>query len=130
MILRRGYGFLSFSYSMGLYECQLPGLYSSIGAGEADGGVGVSPQPHPLPPNQQARAQIYKRLSSPGIDSARLCSLAGRYDNPIPTRFPAPIDCSKIPAQALTITRTCTVHTHWRRGLTQTGVEIPTYTQR
>jgi hypothetical protein len=34
-----------------------------------------------------------------GIDPARLCSLAGRYDNPIPTRFLAPIDCSKIPAQ-------------------------------
>jgi hypothetical protein len=34
------------------------------------------------------------------IDSAGLnSSLAGRYDNPIPTRFLAPIDCSKIPAQ-------------------------------
>ncbi len=33
-----------------------------------------------------------------GIDSARLCSLAGRYDNLIPTRFLAPIDCLKIPA--------------------------------
>ncbi len=33
-----------------------------------------------------------------GIDSASLCSLAGRYDNPIPTRFLVPIDCSKIPA--------------------------------
>jgi hypothetical protein len=32
-----------------------------------------------------------------GIDSASLCSLAGRYDNPIPTRLLAPIDCSKIP---------------------------------
>jgi hypothetical protein len=26
-------------------------------------------------------------------------SLAGRYDNPIPTRCLAPIDCLKIPAQ-------------------------------
>jgi hypothetical protein len=33
-----------------------------------------------------------------GIDPASLCSMAGRYDNPIPTRFLAPIDCSKIPA--------------------------------
>ncbi len=33
------------------------------------------------------------------IDSASLCSLAGRYDNPIPTMFLASIDCSKIPAQ-------------------------------
>ncbi len=34
-----------------------------------------------------------------GIDSTSLCSLAGRYDNHIPTWFPAPIDYSKIPAQ-------------------------------
>ncbi len=34
-----------------------------------------------------------------GIDSASLCSLAARYENPIPTWFLAPIDCSKIPAQ-------------------------------
>jgi hypothetical protein len=27
-----------------------------------------------------------------------MCSLAGRYDNHIPTRFLAPIDCLKIPA--------------------------------
>ncbi len=31
-----------------------------------------------------------------GINSASKCSLASRYDNPIPTR--PPIDCSKIPA--------------------------------
>ncbi len=34
-----------------------------------------------------------------GLNSASLCSLAGRYDYPTPTRFLAPIDCSKIPAQ-------------------------------
>ncbi len=34
-----------------------------------------------------------------GTNSARLCSLAGRYDNRISTRFIAPIDCLKIPAQ-------------------------------
>jgi hypothetical protein len=33
-----------------------------------------------------------------GMNSASLCSLTGRYDNPIPTRFLAPIDCLKIPA--------------------------------
>jgi hypothetical protein len=33
-----------------------------------------------------------------GMNSASLCSLAGRYDNPIPTRFLASIDCLKIPA--------------------------------
>jgi hypothetical protein len=32
-------------------------------------------------------------------DFARLCSLAGRYENPIPTRFLAPKDGCKIPAQ-------------------------------
>ncbi len=31
-----------------------------------------------------------------GIDSASLCSLAGRHENPIPTWFLAPKDCSKI----------------------------------
>ncbi len=31
------------------------------------------------------------------IDSASLCSMAGRYDSPIPTRFLAPIDWYKIP---------------------------------
>ncbi len=34
-----------------------------------------------------------------GMNSASLCSLAGRYDNPIPLRFLAPIDTLKIPAQ-------------------------------
>jgi hypothetical protein len=29
------------------------------------------------------RAQIYKRLRGPGIDSASLCSLAGRYYYPL-----------------------------------------------
>ncbi len=33
------------------------------------------------------------------FDSASLFSLAGRYDNTIPTRFLAPLDCSEIPAQ-------------------------------
>ncbi len=33
-----------------------------------------------------------------GMNSASLCCLAGRYYNPIPTRFLAPIDCFKIPA--------------------------------
>jgi hypothetical protein len=36
-----------------------------------------------------------------GINYASLCSLAGRYDNPIPTRFLAPVDCLKIPALLL-----------------------------
>jgi hypothetical protein len=36
-----------------------------------------------------------------GVNSASLRSLLGRYDNPIPTRFLAPIDCLKIPALEL-----------------------------
>jgi hypothetical protein len=35
------------------------------------------------------------------MNSASLCRLADRYDNSIPTRFLAPIDCLKIPAQDL-----------------------------
>jgi hypothetical protein len=34
-------------------------------------------------------------------NSASLCSLAGQYDNPIPPRFLAPTDRSKIPALVL-----------------------------
>jgi hypothetical protein len=47
-----------------------------------------------------SRAGICKLLWSRffGIDSASLCSLAGRYDNPIPTLFLAPIDFLKIQA--------------------------------
>jgi hypothetical protein len=33
-----------------------------------------------------------------GINSASLCSLAGRYDNPIPSRCLAPIEFLQIPA--------------------------------
>ncbi len=32
------------------------------------------------------------------MNSASLCKLAGRYDNPLPPRFLAPIDSLKIPA--------------------------------
>jgi hypothetical protein len=35
-----------------------------------------------------------------GVDNASLFRLAGRFDNYIPTRFLAPIDCYKIPALA------------------------------
>ncbi len=34
------------------------------------------------------------------MKSASLCSLVGRYDNPIPTRFLSPLDCLKIPSLA------------------------------
>ncbi len=50
------------------------------------------------------RVRNFKLLGSPGIDSKELilnlCRPAGRYDNPIPTRFRAPCECLKFPAQA------------------------------
>ncbi len=50
------------------------------------------------------REGSFKLLRSLGTDSkesipAGICSLAGRYDNPVSTRCLARIDCSKIPAQ-------------------------------
>jgi hypothetical protein len=38
---------------------------------------------------------------------ARLHRLAGRYNNLVPTRFLAPIDCSKIAAQVHTVYTVC-----------------------
>jgi hypothetical protein len=50
------------------------------------------------------------------MNSASLCSLAGRYENPIPPRCLAPIDFLKIPAQ---IVRGADVRVHWGRGATK-----------
>ncbi len=36
-----------------------------------------------------------------GMNSASLCSLAGRYDNPVPLRYLGPIISLKIPAQEI-----------------------------
>ncbi len=54
--------------------------------------------------NNIARSRTFKLLRRLGIDLRNgfrqpMYSLACRYDNPIPTRFLAPLDCSKIPAQ-------------------------------
>jgi hypothetical protein len=48
--------------------------------------------------DQSRNFLTFKELGNPfqGINSAKLCSLAGRYDNPIPSRFLASIDCLKI----------------------------------
>jgi hypothetical protein len=47
------------------------------------------------------RGGILKLLWSPGIDSKEFIppayALAGLYNNPIPARFLAPLDCSKAP---------------------------------
>ncbi len=57
---------------------------------------------------------VYTCVSShQGIFSASLCSLAGRYDNPTPTRFLVPTDCLKIPAQV----DSCTPVSGWEHVL-------------
>ncbi len=51
--------------------------------------------------NRPAIARTVKPLRSPRIDPKEpMCSMAGRYDNPILTWFLAPIDSLKIPTQA------------------------------
>jgi hypothetical protein len=52
-----------------------------------------------------------------GMNSASLCSLAGRYDNPIPPRFLAPIDFLKIPAQFTDLYRARICKRLWRPGI-------------
>ncbi len=59
------------------------------------------------PQNKNTSPNFYTFMESrnrfQGIDNASLCSLAGRYDNPIPTRLLAHIECSKIPALSTAI---------------------------
>ncbi len=56
--------------------------------------------PHRLFKNSSTET-VFLNFCSPGIGSkeAYICSLVCRFDNSIPTRFLAPIDCYKIPAQ-------------------------------
>ncbi len=55
--------------------------------------------PSPLQSPEPVFLNVYGAQESiPGMNSASLCGLAGQYDNPIPTRFLAPIDYLKIPA--------------------------------
>ncbi len=50
--------------------------------------------------------------SIPRNEFRQLCSLAGRYNKPIPPRFLAPIGCLKIPAQSICVRNwSCTKHT-------------------
>ncbi len=56
----------------------------------------MAPPPPPLSPYFQTFMEPRNRFQ--GMNSASLCSLVGRYDNPIPPRFLAPIDSLKIPA--------------------------------
>ncbi len=55
-----------------------------------------SADPDPDPPQNVMDPQHCLKFI---VSFLNLCPLAGRYDNPIPTRFLAPTDCSKIPAQ-------------------------------
>ncbi len=48
-------------------------------------------------PNFQTFQEPKNRFQ--GTNSTRLHSLVGQYDNPVPTRFLAPVDCIKIPTQ-------------------------------
>ncbi len=57
------------------------------------------PYQRPHPSVRFSGDRIFKILRSPRID-ARESITTGRCDNPIPTRFLAPKDCLKIPAQA------------------------------
>ncbi len=51
------------------------------------------------------------------MNSASLCSLAGRYNNPIPPRCLAPIDFLKIPAQFLFLCRQMFDSAHYYTAL-------------
>ncbi len=70
-----------------------------------------------MPNSQQSRARIFELLRSLGIDTNKsippdyICSLAVRYDNPLPSWFLAPIDCSKIPVLG---SIPCCVIMEWR----------------
>jgi hypothetical protein len=69
----------------------------------------------PIPLANVSWARIGKHLRSPGIDSKELIppanALAGLYNNPIPARFLAPLDCSK------TFTNTGSGYIGWRNWL-------------
>jgi hypothetical protein len=57
----------------------------------------MAAQPSP----ESVFCKVYGAQESIPRNEFRLSSLAGRYDNPIPTRFLAPIDCLKTPALPL-----------------------------
>ncbi len=63
------------------------------------------PETHNFTPIVYTGDGIFNLLRSPGIKKSNVRAYvawqAGRYDNPIPTRFLAPIDCSKIRVQVL-----------------------------
>jgi hypothetical protein len=60
------------------------------------------------------------------LKSLQIRALAGWYDNPIPTRFLAPIDCLKIPA-LITKEVADLEQTSPRKSFSCTGVQMPEY---
>jgi hypothetical protein len=74
-------------------------FYISLPRGQRIGGISV-----PCDLSASNRARIFKPLGIPRIASKEpippgCVAWWNWYDNPTPTRFLAPIDCSKIPAQ-------------------------------
>jgi len=60
--------------------------------------------------------RIFKLLRTPGIASASLFRLAGRYDYPIPAWFLDPLDCSKIPALSFELYRQKLLTGKWQEN--------------
>ncbi len=56
----------------------------------------------------ESGARIFKRPRNrfQGMNFASLCSLAGRYDNPLPLRFLAPIDFKNSSSDPITLSET------------------------
>jgi hypothetical protein len=77
---------------LNLFKDEVLGIDTSIQCLAGGGGANEHQSPY-------FKTFMEPRNRFQGINSASLCSLAGRYFNPIPTRFLAPIDCLKIPAQ-------------------------------
>ncbi len=72
----------------GLTVYQEPGLWQPLlAAGLAVSGL-----------SRQLRARIFKRAQESISRAVAGGRAGGRYDNPMPTQFLAPIDCLKIPA--------------------------------
>ncbi len=68
------------------------------------------------PPHSPSRARICKHLWSPGIDSASICSLAGRYDKQ---------DCCTVPVPGLLKRPTNTLQRQFRLYIPFLGIARP-----
>jgi hypothetical protein len=66
--------------------------------GDRQPGPSDLPEPMYSNPSELSPYFMEPRNRFQEMNSASLCSQAGQFDNPIPTRFLAPIDCLKITA--------------------------------